>query len=165
MHKHKKEYYRSGKIKEELYFIDEKSLLHRLDGPAYIYYYENGVILEKSYFINGENHRDNGGPAQINHFESGELQYEAYLIKGMRHRLDGPAEIMYYKSREIRYEHYYIDDLLLFEFENYRNNTGKLFRYIEKYPNYIKQIERLARHNNWLTEEQLLILSGLSFFR
>jgi antitoxin component YwqK of YwqJK toxin-antitoxin module len=38
--------------------------IHRINGPAFIEYYENGNICNEEYFINGKRHREDG-PANI----------------------------------------------------------------------------------------------------
>ena len=45
----KKTHYYNGNTKEERYY--ENDMLHRLDGPARISYYEDGSINEQFYYI------------------------------------------------------------------------------------------------------------------
>lgn len=44
-------YYASGQIKREVYYIYDR--IHRTDGPAEIYYYESGKIIEEIYCFVG----------------------------------------------------------------------------------------------------------------
>jgi len=43
-------YYEDGSIKREFYYKDK--MLHREDGPAFIWYNEDGSIRKKEYFLN-----------------------------------------------------------------------------------------------------------------
>jgi len=73
--------YYSGtkKIYREWYKLNGKR--HREDGPAVIYYYENGNIKIEYYYINGNSHRENG-PADIWYYENGSIKCEYYFING-----------------------------------------------------------------------------------
>ena len=44
-------YYYNGKIRSELYFLN--NTCHREDGPAYICYYQDGKIQSEYYYLNG----------------------------------------------------------------------------------------------------------------
>ncbi|MHA2101642.1 MAG: hypothetical protein ACW99A_23560 [Candidatus Kariarchaeaceae archaeon] len=55
--------------------------LHNPNGPAYIYYYKNGKIYYKQYFINGEYHREDG-PAYICYHKNGQIGLELYYLNG-----------------------------------------------------------------------------------
>ena len=101
---HKKEYYKSGKIWREYYYLQGQ--YHRIDGPAYIYYFESGKIEREYYYLQDQCHRIDG-PAVIYYNESGKIKQEYYLLQGKRHRIDGPADICYYESGKIWQEAYY----------------------------------------------------------
>jgi len=88
-------YYENGNIRYKSYWVNGKK--HRLEGPAYISYYENGNIRCESYWVNSEEHRLDG-PAYIEYHENGNIHFESYLINGKIHRLDGPAVINYYEN-------------------------------------------------------------------
>lgn len=50
-------YYENGKLEQEDYWSGEYphyEVLHRIEGPAYINYLENGNIKRKEYFFEGE---------------------------------------------------------------------------------------------------------------
>lgn len=47
---HRIEVYTSGKIKYEYYYLNGK--IHRIDGPAQIFYFESGKIQYEGYYIN-----------------------------------------------------------------------------------------------------------------
>ncbi len=51
------EYYRNGNIKYEGYYID--GYRHRVDGPAVIWYDEDGKVLSKEYWVEGERYKTN----------------------------------------------------------------------------------------------------------
>jgi antitoxin component YwqK of YwqJK toxin-antitoxin module len=76
-----KEYYESGNVYCESYYINGK--IHREDGPAYIWYYDNGDVAYKGYYIKGELHREDG-PAIIRYHENGNVWHEYYYLNGER---------------------------------------------------------------------------------
>lgn len=86
---------------------------HRLDGPAFEYYSDNGIFA-REYYINGKRHRDpKEGPADIHyHSHNGEVWYEKYYVNGKLHRdpKEGPACICYKNSGDLWYMEYYVDD-------------------------------------------------------
>ena len=45
-------YYPSGKIRTMAWY--DNGLPHRLNGPAYIWYFQDGSVLSSLYYINGE---------------------------------------------------------------------------------------------------------------
>ena len=45
-------YYKNKKIEKETYY--QCGNLHRLDGPAVIWYYENGSIKKEDFWVNGK---------------------------------------------------------------------------------------------------------------
>lgn len=65
---------------------------HRINGPAYIQYYDNGNLKTKQYFINGRLHREDG-PAVIEYYPDGKLYYKAYYNNSSFHNEKGPAII------------------------------------------------------------------------
>ena len=52
---------------------------HRLDGPAFQRFYDNGPIWVETYYINGKKHREDG-PAVQGFYDNGQLFHEAYFI-------------------------------------------------------------------------------------
>jgi antitoxin component YwqK of YwqJK toxin-antitoxin module len=154
-------HYDSGQIYEEYYYVDNNR--HRVDGPAWVRYFENGQIEEERYYLNGDLHRING-PASIRYYQSGNVREEAYSLKNYFHRVDGPAIIDYDESQEIKYKLYFLNGRELPFFENYDTLKDKIFEYIKFYPRYINEVEVLARHNNWLSEHDLLLLRTFCLF-
>ena len=153
-------YYKSGKIQSKEYFLDKKH--HRTNGPASIFYYEfSGKIQTEIYWVRDKAHRVNK-PAIIDYYPSGQVSYESYCIKDKNHRLDGPARIDYDESGKIESEEYWINDTHLNKFEKY--GKEKIFEYIKEFPQFIKEIEILARHNNWLNENQILLIKTMNVF-
>jgi hypothetical protein len=63
-----------------IYYYNEKELLHRTDGPAY-----EGRYGHKEYYLNGKRHRTDGPAIE---YTSGSKEY---WVDGKLHRTDGPA--------------------------------------------------------------------------
>ena len=93
------------------YYLDEK--VHRNDGPAVIFYFDNGFIGFEKYKLNGKMHRNDDGPAYIEYFESlnGKISKEIYYQNDEMHSINGPAEIWYYKNDKIKAEFYHQNGL------------------------------------------------------
>ena len=51
--------------------------LHRLDGPSWIGYYENGQIYFETWYLNNKLHRLDG-PAYIEYYENGQICHEQW---------------------------------------------------------------------------------------
>jgi len=83
-------------------------VLHREDGPAKIWYYEDGIKHHEEWYINGIYTRDNG-PAVIWYYQNGEIQHEDWYTDGKFDRLDKPARIDYYRNGKIKQEEWWID--------------------------------------------------------
>ena len=107
------EWYDDGTIKSEKYEVDYRP--HRLEGPAAIYYDENGVVRIESYYYNGNLHRPSlsqgGGPAIIKYDKYGNIGQELYYYNGKLHRPveEGPAEIIYGVYGMIHSVEFYVD--------------------------------------------------------
>ena len=66
-------------------FIDfDKLTLHRLDGPAFIKYLDNGNIEIEHYYINNIKHRLDG-PASIYYDTHNNIVGSYYYINGVKH--------------------------------------------------------------------------------
>jgi hypothetical protein len=76
----KRKIVRINYVDKIVYMDDEKSCIHREDGPAVIY--KNG---SKEWYINGKHHREDG-PAII--YYNGTKHW---FHNGKHHRVDGPA--------------------------------------------------------------------------
>ena len=76
---HKKEYYSSGNLKQEVYYLQGR--YHRIDGPAIVSYYPSGEVKYEQYRVKGSLHRLDG-PAFIRYSESGLPRSEAYYVNG-----------------------------------------------------------------------------------
>ena len=70
-------------ITERYYAKCDKSYneYHRLDGPAYIKYNEDGLIFTQIWYVNGLRHRTDG-PAVICYNEDGTIEKESYYLDG-----------------------------------------------------------------------------------
>ena len=82
-------------------FRNENGQLHRLGGPAQIYYRKDEagnwtVKHRESWFKNDQLHREDG-PAVIEYYNDGVIksEMEQWFKNGQRHREDGPAVIEY----------------------------------------------------------------------
>jgi len=100
-------YNEDGSIDEERYYLDDK--LHREGGAAAITYFENGNVSEEIYCINNENHREDG-PAHIFYYMIvGEKRTEYWHLENLRHREDDAAVIWYDRNGKITKKFYYIN--------------------------------------------------------
>ena len=102
------------------------------------------------------------------YYDSGALCCKIYYINKTLHRLDGPAHIEYHKSGTIRERSYYVDGIFLQDFAEYyslNTDSKKIFEYIKYFPQWIKQIEKIARYNNWLSEKELELLACMDMFQ
>ena len=63
-------------------FLDEKNQLHNSSGVANVNFFENtNLIRSMSYYIHGKLHRL-GGPAYIEFYENGDVKNMTYKIDG-----------------------------------------------------------------------------------
>jgi hypothetical protein len=158
-----KDYYNSGEIASEAYLLDNN--YHRLDGPAIIIYYLNGQICSESYYTNGVRHRLDG-PAWILYDAFGKIIKENYYNNNEQHRLDGPAWIEYNNFGKIISADYYVNGVHLRDLYYFYQKTKRdIFIYIQVFPQLIKEVELLARHNNWLNEKELELLTCMDMFK
>lgn len=86
------EYYNDGIIAKESYFQNGKCFREE-DLPCYIKYDVDGNVLEESYYKNGLIHRDNDLPARIVRDENGKILTVSWFLYGKVDRKNGPAEI------------------------------------------------------------------------
>ncbi len=90
------------------------------------------------------------------------------LSNGDYHRLDGPAYISitesYGDSLPTYVEDWNAGYGWIAGFKTSHKSKEKLFEFVNNNPYLMKSIELLARHNNWLNEEELLLLSSLRVF-
>jgi hypothetical protein len=88
-------------------FANEKSIYHRVDGPAFTVKYKNHLVSEQ-YFINDLLNREDGPAKKIFHTNH-KIAEEGYFITGFYHREDGPAFIRYDEQGNIKEEEYYLN--------------------------------------------------------
>jgi hypothetical protein len=124
----------------------------------------SGEIACEIYYYRHQMHRIDG-PAYTSYYKSAKIEIQVYYIKDVRHRLDGPAYLRRFESGEIETEEYIVNGIFLKTFEKYYSIKEKIFEYIQKYPKYIKEVELLARHNNWLNEKELELLACMDMFK
>lgn len=82
---------------------------HRLDGPAYIEYYSNGIIKKEVWYNNGKMHRIDG-TALITRTEKNVITEYEYQVDGEIHRDDGPAWAIFNDDGSKRGERWYINN-------------------------------------------------------
>lgn len=69
--------------KSDLYTLYTfNDLPHRIDGPACIYYFEDGSVEMEAYFIHGRRHREDG-PAMIWYNFNGNIEHTRYYLHGL----------------------------------------------------------------------------------
>ena len=87
------------KIKKTEYsisYLNGKNQFHRIDGPAYIDYDENGNLLYEAYYINGIPFRENNLPNHIHYYEYDNIAMEVWWNeRTQKHNEHGPARIFY----------------------------------------------------------------------
>lgn len=62
-------------------WTNNEGLLHREDGPAEITYYENGSIMSKNFYFNGNLHNPLG-PCSVHYYADGSRLAEAFYFEG-----------------------------------------------------------------------------------
>ena len=70
-------YYKNGNIKNEIWYTDNN--IHRLDGPAVIFYGKDGTIKKEFWYNDDALHRL-CGPAIIWYNKDGNMQVEDWFI-------------------------------------------------------------------------------------
>ena len=64
-----------------------------------IIYYDNSKVISSEYWcVGGRLHREDG-PAKIWYYEDGRVAYKEWRLNGVLHREDGPVCIRYYEDR------------------------------------------------------------------
>ena len=94
--------------REYRWYTSNKSIvdvLHRLDGPANIYY-KLDHRSQEGWYVNGYVARDNG-PARVEYYSNGQVSSETWFQNGSISRTDGPAIISYYPTGERMLEEWY----------------------------------------------------------
>lgn len=81
-------YFESGEKKET--WENKQGKYHRLDGPAYQFWFKDGKRAIEEWYVNGKRHRE-GGPAGTAWHENGKKRYEEWFYQDQLHRLDSPA--------------------------------------------------------------------------
>jgi hypothetical protein len=72
-------------------------LLHRVNGPAHVWFSPDGVMLEKEFFTHGKMNCHHG-PASVYYYDDGTPRIVRYYINDKLHCDDGPAHISYNPS-------------------------------------------------------------------
>lgn len=82
------QHFKSGQIRYETWTYG--ITYHRLDGPAWIRYWENGQLAEEGWYTHGKHHRLDG-PSKVCYTPDGAPIEELWHLDGRLHRMDGPA--------------------------------------------------------------------------
>jgi len=100
-----KTFYANGNL-HSVTFRNLRSEIHRDDGPAWIEYFENGLIKREKYYVNGVLSRDGGLPAWLDYSYKGHLIEKICYLNGKI--TDGLSKVSYYEdgsvSSEFNYE-------------------------------------------------------------
>ena len=81
---------------------DEAGRYHRLDGPAYRYWYDNGQLDVEDWNVNGKRHRLDG-PAYREQDIDGRVVGEYWYINGVQYKTEAEflVAVDLYKANEI----------------------------------------------------------------
>lgn len=105
---YRKKIYPDG-TRSERWFKNRR--LHRIDGPAFIYYDVFGTISEKQWRQHGKLHRTDG-PAYISYNGQGKLQREQWYVNGIEgNPFGGPSSTCYNSFGNIITEEWGINDI------------------------------------------------------
>jgi hypothetical protein len=96
------------KKSSESYTIKYTPYLHRVDGPAYQRWYDNGQKFSEIYYKEGKRTREDG-PAAIQWYSNGQINFIIYSINGEPHREDGLAYQNFDINGNIKEYDYYLD--------------------------------------------------------
>jgi antitoxin component YwqK of YwqJK toxin-antitoxin module len=91
-----------------------EKILHREDGPAYVYFWSNGQPKLEVWYFNGLRHRESN-PAVIEYYENGLIREKQWYANEEQHRLDGPAWTVYKEDGSVSTEYYMQNNLLFRE--------------------------------------------------
>ena len=80
----KETYYHDNSKISRVYFYKENRIFHREDGPAIIWYYKNGEIEIKCYYLNGRRYRSDG-PTIISYDKNGKIKEERYFLNDIEY--------------------------------------------------------------------------------
>ena len=96
-----RKYYTNGQLRSESW-TNEAGDWHRLDGPAFQGWRDNGRPLFQVWFINGRRHRLDG-PAWQEWGTSGRLQSDTWYINGVEYKTEAEflVAVDLYKANEI----------------------------------------------------------------
>lgn len=102
---HSVRHYESGSIRSEEW-RNQYGELHRIDDPAFIWYFKDGNVGCEDWYLEGKLHREDG-PARIWHYSSGGVESEDWYQHGKLHRENGPAVVWYHPDGSIQDETWY----------------------------------------------------------
>ena len=91
-----------GSLYTIMYYTHGK--IHRADGPAYILYNNQGQPKRTAYYL------DDVKTKEIGYYDNGKIKYIIYYDNNKKHKLDGPAFIVYNTIGDIEQAKYYLKD-------------------------------------------------------
>lgn len=94
-------YYNNGQVESETW-LNEAGDYHKLDGPAYRYWYRDGQLKWEVWRVDGQNHRLDG-PAYQGWYSDGRTDMKGYWINGVRYETEAEflVAVDLYKANEI----------------------------------------------------------------
>jgi antitoxin component YwqK of YwqJK toxin-antitoxin module len=92
-------YFPNGKIRGKIYYINDH--IHNDIGPAWIEYFENGKVKKEMWYKDGIFHRDNPYPSVKLYDSNGRLYKVFFEMFGKVHNIFGPAIIQYNGNHQI----------------------------------------------------------------
>jgi hypothetical protein len=102
----KEVFHTDGETLSEQTWKNDDGNLHREDGPAQIYYDENGNVTLEIWFEDGKRHRLDG-PAGTVYDENENIEEKLWFENDNQHRLNGPANIEYDKQGNVTEKRWY----------------------------------------------------------
>ena len=118
--------------------------LHREDGPAYICYHSNNILMIEQFWFYGHLHRANG-PSEIQYSNSGAITNNRYYLYGEQHRKNGPAVIWYNDDGSIDFEIFFISGKRLGnDEEGFWALWERLTEVERQHPNILKTLVRYS---------------------
>lgn len=95
-------YYSNGQIRSERWINKEAMVLHRLDGPAVRYWFEDGRARSEEWWVNGQLHKLDGSAFRM-WCKNGRLECEEWHINGVKYDTEAEFQtaVDLYNANEI----------------------------------------------------------------
>ena len=99
-------YHDNGRVKKEEWCKGDYVYHRPGNAPAVVEYFESGKIRYEAWYVDDRCHRAGGGPAYILYFENGQIQEKKWIEDGKLHRVDAPVVITYFEDGSIKERKY-----------------------------------------------------------